>query len=342
MAYNKTWGEEFSSGYERMARAQNEQSRGFMNDERTAEMPENQRFREQQQSDNMDERKRQFDQLMKYRYHALAARQQGIQDMFGMGMNGRSPQLLKLIQAKNNLAQSYGALNQDGTVDMSKFDAKGLNAYNNVQNMIIKMTVPANQINRFNAANALEKTLAGMDPAEVARLYKKYSGAGGILRYKQQRAASALGQQVDPDFTKYNNLMQSAELGSGQVRTFYGDSIQPEMMEKLTNMLNPSATLDAKTRFSNFLQVRKLLAMDIGSYWQNIVDGQDASKVKQLKEMEDNPEDQRLNPDTSSFLNYDKSGANTASSDLSVDGVMKTYGVSRADAQKIIDQAKGG
>lgn len=91
---------------------------------------------------------------------------------------------------------------------------------------------------RVMFATNIEKTLRDIgDPT----FFNEFTGLGGQARLLQEKAKAAVGQPVSPEFVKWNDFVKvQARMLAGQIRQFYGESIQPEINRELQQMSNPT------------------------------------------------------------------------------------------------------
>jgi hypothetical protein len=111
-------------------------------------------------------------------------------------------------------------------------------------------------------ATNIEKTLANINPDHLTQ----YSGANGTLSKKLEEARAPFGKQ-SKDFDNYQNSLNASQLLATQVRQFYGDSIQPDMIKRLEALTNPSSwNTNPKLAKEIFSQTKNILGQELGTY----------------------------------------------------------------------------
>ena len=92
-----------------------------------------------------------------------------------------------------------------------------------------------------------------------------YSGLNGQAMLKGDQVASAVGKPPQR-FIEYQKALTAANTLAKQVRQFYGDSITPQIQEKLSALTNPTGlTIDPSVALSNFNQFKKILKNGYGN-----------------------------------------------------------------------------
>jgi hypothetical protein len=115
----------------------------------------------------------------------------------------------------------------------------------------------------LNASN-IDKTISMIDPDALT----KYSGLKGTVQKGIEAAKTPLGKESG-DYRNYKKSMQKAELLATQVRQFYGDSIQPVMIERLERLTNPSTwKSNPELAKAMYLELVKVLKAETGTYRQ--------------------------------------------------------------------------
>jgi hypothetical protein len=110
-------------------------------------------------------------------------------------------------------------------------------------------------------ATNIEKTLSQINPVDLSR----YAGVGGVKKLEEQSKAP-LGKESE-EYDKYQDAVLAAEFLSRQTRQFYGDSIQPAMLERIDAVSNPATWKNNPALAVRlFNQMTKILKMETGTY----------------------------------------------------------------------------
>ncbi len=129
-------------------------------------------------------------------------------------------------------------------------------------------------------ASNIDKTIDSIDKKDLTR----YAGLKGLAQLKTEEAKSILnpGSESEP-YKKYLESANKAQLLAKQVRQFYGDSIQPAMLQQLSKLSNPATWRNnpeiASRLFDSFTG---LLKQETGTY---------RGALKGLKEFENKKSD---------------------------------------------------
>jgi hypothetical protein len=119
-------------------------------------------------------------------------------------------------------------------------------------------------------ATNIEKTLAAINPDDLTH----YAGAWGGLRKFGNELLSPFGKE-SKEYDDFANALNKSEFLSKQVRQFYGDSIKPEMLEKLQSLVNPATWRNnpalAKSIYN---QTKSLLGQELKTYRDAMEDTQ--------------------------------------------------------------------
>lgn len=160
---------------------------------------------------------------------------------------------------KGSMNASNQSVNQPGnSQDSSVGDA--YNLYR--QKMITDSS--ARQKNLY--ATNIEKTLNFINPDDLTQ----YSGLKGIFNKQVDKFKASEGNQPE-SYDKYQRALNAAQLLATQVRQFYGDSIQPNMIERLEKLTNPSTwDKDPKLAKQIFNQTKDILGQELGTYRQSM------------------------------------------------------------------------
>lgn len=124
-----------------------------------------------------------------------------------------------------------------------------------------KDTDPVARQKNLYATN-IEKTLQYINPDDLT----KYSGLFGTAAKGTQAGLASVGLN-DKSYTNYTKSLSAAEMLATQVRQFYGDSIQPEMIHRLETLTNPSAWhSNPELAKENFNQTKSILQNEMQTY----------------------------------------------------------------------------
>ncbi len=85
------------------------------------------------------------------------------------------------------------------------------------------------------SASNIDKTIEQINVDDLT----KYAGANGALKLKLEEGRAPLGKESE-SYRKYLQAQNNAKLLAKQVRQFYGDSIQPEILNKLEKVVDPA------------------------------------------------------------------------------------------------------
>lgn len=113
-------------------------------------------------------------------------------------------------------------------------------------------------------ASNIDKTIESINPKDLT----KFAGLNGAAQLKTEeiKAATAPGTESEA-YRRYLESANKAQLLAKQVRQFYGDSIQPAMLEKLEKLSNPATWRNnpeiAQRLFKSFTG---LLKQETGTY----------------------------------------------------------------------------
>lgn len=160
-----------------------------------------------------------------------------------------------------------GALAADEEMDQDKAqraaDALAMGDLKEAQKILLEKPekVPGSiQMKQVQAEN-MEKTMAQLNPDDLVA----YSG---IARTFPQAGQAVLPEFAQSDtYRRYTQAHQTAELLARQIRAFLGDSVSPQVEERIEKMVNPSAwNLGPEQAKENYLQLEKLLKMEAETY----------------------------------------------------------------------------
>jgi hypothetical protein len=111
-------------------------------------------------------------------------------------------------------------------------------------------------------ATNIEKTLSQINPDSLTQ----YAGINGSLNKLFQQSKAPFGQE-SAKFDDYQKQLQNVQFLTSQVRQFYGDSIQPDMLHRLQELNNPATWKNnpdlAKSLFN---QTKNILSQETQTY----------------------------------------------------------------------------
>lgn len=130
-------------------------------------------------------------------------------------------------------------------------------------------------------ASNIDKTIESINPKDLT----KFAGLNGTARLKTEeiKAATAPGTESE-DYRRYLESANKAQFLAKQVRQFYGDSIQPAMLQKLEALANP-ATWRTNPEIAQrlFKSFTGLLKQETGTYTSALRNKSEfGSKTKEL------------------------------------------------------------
>jgi len=129
-----------------------------------------------------------------------------------------------------------------------------------------KQSSDAQARNRNLFATNIDKTIENINPQHLVG----YSGLKGAAELAKDKAMAGLGQ-VSPKYENYMKSMVGADMLATQVRQFYGDSIQPSMIERLQRLTNPSTWANSPELAEKlYNQTVKILKQETGTYRQAV------------------------------------------------------------------------
>lgn len=107
-----------------------------------------------------------------------------------------------------------------------------------------------------------DKTLDQINPKHLTY----YSGVAGAAKLAKDQFNSALGKPSE-DFMNYQKALTLSNLLAKQVRQFYGDSITPQIQEKLGVLTNPTSWKnDPKVAIENFNTFKDIFKKEKSTY----------------------------------------------------------------------------
>lgn len=113
-------------------------------------------------------------------------------------------------------------------------------------------------------ATNIEKTLEQINPDDLTQ----YAGGAGTAKKYGQMGLASIGAESN-NYDNYTKSLNAANLLATQVRQFYGDSIQPSMIQRLEGLTNPSTWANnPKLASALFNQTKQILQMETSTYRQ--------------------------------------------------------------------------
>lgn len=162
---------------------------------------------------------------------------QEMQAQQGMPQQGQMPNFQQYAPPAQELANQYALRRQKGSTDEG---TRQKNLY----------------------ANNIEKAFNNINPEDLTR----YAGAIGTLESTKQGYLSSFGKE-SKEYKKYQNALTGTQALAKQIRQFYGDSIQPEVLEKIENLVNPAVwKSNPELAKSNFFTLKTILDQEMETY----------------------------------------------------------------------------
>ena len=139
-------------------------------------------------------------------------------------------------------------------------------------------------------ATNIEKTLDMIDPESLTQ----YSGLAGTGKKGLNQLLASVGKE-SKSYDEYLKSKVAADTLAKQVRQFYGDSIQPQMEEKLNRLTDPSFwASNPKLAKQNFLVFKDILSREMKTYREAVK----SPSVYQGKEENQESKVRKYNPMT--------------------------------------------
>jgi|GEM_PF-4754582 len=133
---------------------------------------------------------------------------------------------------------------------------------NAAQMQLLKKTTDTAARQKNLYASNIEKTLNQIDPGALTQY------AGSPISKLANQAAAPFGME-SKNYDSYLNSLNAANLLATQVRQFYGDSIQPSMIQRLESLTNPATwSNNPQIAKSLFNQTKQILDQEMGTYRQ--------------------------------------------------------------------------
>ncbi len=112
-------------------------------------------------------------------------------------------------------------------------------------------------------ATNIEKTIDQINPDALTQ----YGGLQGKLELYGNQGKAALNIPTSKEYQEYQKSLTAAQILAHQIGQFYGTSIQPEMVERLENLANPSSwTTNPQLSKEKFQELKQILNNEIGTY----------------------------------------------------------------------------
>jgi len=184
------------------------------------------------------------------RFGNAYALQKYFQTPFGKKLLASNPQLAQNVAnyVGNQSQQLGGVPGQAAPVVTPQQVAAGMNSESQ---KLLKDTTDAQARQKNLYAANIDKTLAQINPDDLTQ----YAGIKGVFDKGGDEFLTMLGE-APKDYQKYTNAMTNSKLLAKQVRQFYGDSIQPSVIQALQNLTNPATWKNnpqlAKQQFEAF------------------------------------------------------------------------------------------
>lgn len=129
-----------------------------------------------------------------------------------------------------------------------------------------KKNIPAAVLNRNLFATNIDKTLDQNIGANIDDL-TAYNGPLGKVKLKEQQVRDFLGLPTTSQYEKYVKAEGKFDFIIGQIRQFYGDSIQPSEMAEKRERLDPRVGYkSAKIAKARFQSQKELLKNELQTY----------------------------------------------------------------------------
>lgn len=111
-------------------------------------------------------------------------------------------------------------------------------------------------------ASNIDKTIAQINIDDLTQ----YAGAKGGLSKLAEEAKAPFGKESQ-NYRNFQKSLVAAEFLAKQARQFYGDSIQPSMLERLEKLTNPASWINNPAiAKQNFETVKTILQKETGTY----------------------------------------------------------------------------
>lgn len=129
-------------------------------------------------------------------------------------------------------------------------------------------------------ASNIDKTLNNINVKDLTQ----YGGLSGQITKKLEEGKALTGKESEK-YRDYQRSLTAANLLAKQVRQFYGDSITPQVQEKLSLLTNPASwTNNPRIAEQNFNQFKNILQQETETY---------RSSLHSTKEFQEKPQQQQ-------------------------------------------------
>ena len=126
----------------------------------------------------------------------------------------------------------------------------------------IKQMAPAQVATKNLMASQIEQTLNGIDPKALT----DYSGISGTIARKSNALIAPFGGE-SKEYDKLQTSLKNLEYLVGQVRQYYGESVQPEMIHRIESLLNPARWYkNPKLAMKEYRAVEDTLRSELQTY----------------------------------------------------------------------------
>lgn len=159
----------------------------------------------------------------------------------------------------------------------------------------VKKNLPATVQQRNLSATNIEKTLDSIDPKALTQ----YGGYLGKLQQKGQEHLSGFNLE-SKNFDEYKDSKDAVDLLATQVRQFYGDSIQPIMLERLQKLSDPASwQTNPKLAKEIYSTTKNILEKEMQTYRDaarnaNVYQGKPANAKQAINETANNFKSQSI------------------------------------------------
>lgn len=168
-------------------------------------------------------------------------------------------QLGKLGLEKNEVEEGY-LPGSNRTIRISPEEQKQLIGRYDLQQQKISSDVDTRKRSLF--ASNIDKTLNSINVNDLTQ----YAGLSGKLEQKLEQGKAMTGDE-SKKYDAFQKALVGSQLLAKQVRQFYGDSITPQVQEKLGQLTNPSTwSNNPKIAKQNFEQFANILKKETETY----------------------------------------------------------------------------
>jgi len=130
------------------------------------------------------------------------------------------------------------------------------------QREIAKKTSTTQAQNKFLSAQNIDKAFDMLDKDALVQ----YSGIEGMGKWLKDQSMSTAGKTPE-QLKKFQTAVSTASALADQLRQFWGDSIQPQAMERIRHLTNPSAWYkNPDVALAQLNQLQKLLESETSTY----------------------------------------------------------------------------